>query len=80
MRTGLDTIDHFTGKDIVLGELIVAMGGDPHLADSDESDDPSQISLIFSSHPSRLAFQEPTLLDHRIGPRGGRHKRRGTDM
>jgi len=25
---GLDTIDHLAGKDIVLDELIVAMGGD----------------------------------------------------
>jgi hypothetical protein len=41
---GLDTIYHLTGKDTVLGDLIVAVRRDPNLAGSDEIDDPGKES------------------------------------
>src|SRR2546425_7761325 len=55
---GLDTIDHLTGKDTVLGDLIVAVRGDPNLAGSNEIDDPNKrlahlLVASVTSGPSR---------------------------
>ena len=61
---GLDTIDHLTGKDTVLGDLIVAVRRDPNLAGSDEMDDPGEslghlLVAFVTSGLSRANFQFP---------------------
>ena len=66
----LDIIDHLTGKDTVLGDLVVAVCGDPNLAGSDEIDDSdkSLAHLLPASVTSGLSRANVTLSGGRPPP------------
>jgi hypothetical protein len=53
----LNTVDHLTRKDTVLGDLVVAGRGDPKRAGEDQMDDPYErlAHLVVSSVTSSLS-------------------------